>query len=43
MPSACAGNATPRRHSSNKFQQIKLVNYYMSVTFFVVMKSVKRC
>ena len=35
--------ATPRRHLSNKFQQMRLVNYYMSVTFFVVMKSVNRC
>ena len=25
------------------FQQIRHINYYMSVTFFVVVKSVKRC
>ena len=43
MPSACGGNATPRSHLANNFQQIKLINYYMSVTFFVVVKSVKRC
>ncbi len=28
---------------SIKFQQIRHINYYMSVTFFVVVKSVKRC
>ena len=34
LPSACGGNATPRPHLSNKFHQFKLINYYMSVTFF---------
>jgi hypothetical protein len=43
MPSACGGYATPRSHLFNKFQQIRHINYYMSVTFFVVVKSVKRC
>jgi hypothetical protein len=37
------GNATPSPHLSNKFHQFKLINYYMSVTFFVVVKSIKRC
>ena len=43
LPSACGGNATSRSHLANEFQQIQFVNYYMSVTFFVILKSVKRC
>ena len=34
--------APTRPHLFNNFQQIKLINYYMLVTFFVVVKSVKR-
>jgi len=43
FPSACGGIATPRSHLANEFHQIQFVNYYMSVTFFVILKSVKRC
>ena len=43
LPSACGGMATPRSHLANEFHQIQFVNYYMSVTFFVIVKSVKRC
>ena len=43
LPSACGGNATSRSHLVNEFQQIGRLNYYMSVTFFVNLKSVKRC
>ena len=43
MPSAFGGNAIPRSHLFNKFHQFKLINYYMHVTFFVVLKSIKRC
>jgi hypothetical protein len=34
MPSACAGNANPRRHLFNKFQQLKLVNLLYVCDFF---------
>jgi hypothetical protein len=30
-------------HLLNEFQQIRVINYYMHVTFFVVLKSIKRC
>jgi len=43
LPSACGGMAIPRSHLANEFQQIGHVNYYMSVTFFVILKSAKRC
>jgi len=42
LPSACGGCATPRSHLANEFHQIQFVNYYMSVTFFVILKSVKK-
>jgi hypothetical protein len=42
LPSACGGMATPRSHLANEFHQIQFVNYYMSVTFFVIVKSVKK-
>jgi hypothetical protein len=42
LPSACGGCATPRSHLANEFHQIQFVNYYMSVTFFVIVKSVKK-
>jgi hypothetical protein len=42
LPSASGGNATPRSHLVNEFHQIQFVNYYMSVTFFVILKSVKK-
>jgi hypothetical protein len=42
LPSACGGYATPRSHLANEFHQIQFVNYYMSVTFFVIVKSVKK-
>ena len=43
LPSACGGFATPRSHLANEFHQIRHLNYYMSVTFFVILKSVERC
>ena len=43
LPSACGGNATSRSHLVNEFQQSGRLNYYMPVTFFVNLKSVKRC
>jgi hypothetical protein len=30
-------------HLLNEFQQIRVINYYMSVIFFVVLKYIKRC
>ena len=42
LPSACGGMANPRSHLANEFHQIQFVNYYMSVTFFVILKSVKK-
>jgi hypothetical protein len=42
LPSASGGNATPRSHLANEFHQIQFVNYNMSVTFFVIVKSVKK-
>jgi hypothetical protein len=42
LPSASGGMATPRSHLANEFHQIQFVNYYMSVTFFVIVKSVKK-
>jgi hypothetical protein len=42
LPSASGGMATPRSHLANEFHQIQFVNYYMSVTFFVILKSVKK-